>query len=284
MRTALRTLLVCAAALAGLAAAQGTDIVLENGVTCKAVGPETNVSVANGRVTHFCEEGVALVGDLQLIDDVGMVTRVSYDPNDARQIRGDELVAFEVRGVTLTDGTKCLHAGRGATLGFASGRVNYTCDGDLVLVGPFEIDGNVVAVTRGTVMYSEKEGFSLANEQRVEVETLDGSSPLAGHEWTLKSFGRDGTRALLSHPVTFELVDGQVVGSAGCNRYFAPLTFGADGTFSIGPAGATMMFCEGAMEQERRFLDALGQVDAFRITPDDELVLSGGGEDLVFTR
>lgn len=283
MRHALRTLIVLALALTGLAAAQGVNIVLPDGSTCKAVGPEVNVSVAGGRVSHFCNEGVALVGDLLLEDETGLVTRITYDPADARNILDDSLVALEVRGVTLADGTECLHAGFGATLAIDGARANYTCGEDTVILGYFENTDQGVYAEKATIGHGPG-GFTLAGKERVLVSTLDASSPITNVEWHLVSFGTNGTPALADSPATLEIVDGQAVGTTGCNRYFAAVEFGLDGLVGFGPAGSTMMYCEGAMDQEQRFLATLAGVTSFHMTADGLLVLGGSDGDLLFSR
>lgn len=283
MRTAAKYLIVSLALVGGLALARTPDIVLPDGTTCTPVDPEIGVMVANGKVSHFCQDGVALVGDTQLVDDQGLVTRVVYDPAAPATILADELVPFEVRGATLADGTVCLGAGRGATLAFLGERVNYTCDGDAVILGYFEWDGGSLFATKGVVTH-DSEGFSLASHERMEVSVLDGSALIVGTEWHLVSFGLGGDAALPDHPVTLEIADGQAAGSAGCNRYFAAATVGDLGGVSFGNAGATMMFCDGAMDQEQRYLTALSLVDDYHFTQAGELVLTGGGETLVFNR
>ena len=64
--------------------------------------------------------------------------------------------------------------------------------------------------------------------------------------------------------------DGVVRGSAGCNTYQAG--YQADGEkISVGQAVATMMACaepEGVLEQERRYLAALGTTATYRINGD----------------
>jgi len=275
-------LIVLAFALTGLAAAQGVNIVLPDGSICKAVDPEVNVSVAGGRVTHFCNEGIALVGDLLLEDDTGLVTRVTYDPADARNILDDSLVGLEVRGVTLVDGTECLHAGYGGTLAVDGARANYTCGEGAVILGYFENTDAGVFAEKGIITHGP-DGFTLVSKERVLVSTLDASSPITNVEWQLVSFGTNGTPVLADAPATLEIVDGQVVGTTGCNRYFAAVAFGLDGLVSFGPAGSTMMYCEGAMDQEQRFLSTLAGVDSYRVTADGSLVLSDSDGDLLFS-
>lgn len=60
--------------------------------------------------------------------------------------------------------------------------------------------------------------------------------------------------------------DGEVTGSAGCNRYFAAYNV-TDKNIKIGPAATTKMFCalpQGTMKQESAFLRALESAARFR--------------------
>ena len=69
-------------------------------------------------------------------------------------------------------------------------------------------------------------------------------------------------KEMLGEPVTARVTisfgeDGQVIGQAPCNRYFAtqdaPLPW-----FSLGPIGATKMACP-ELEEEIQYFDLLGQ-------------------------
>jgi len=61
--------------------------------------------------------------------------------------------------------------------------------------------------------------------------------------------------------------NGQLSGSAGCNRYFADFEI-SDTNLKIYPIGTTRMICHnpvGVMEQEGRFLQAMESAHSFRI-------------------
>ena len=61
-----------------------------------------------------------------------------------------------------------------------------------------------------------------------------------------------------------------MTGSAGCNNYFAEFKTSGE-SISIGPAGATHMFCNdpaGVMEQESLYLQALASAATFRLEGD----------------
>ena len=84
-----------------------------------------------------------------------------------------------------------------------------------------------------------------------------------------------GERPLVdrSHLTVTLGADGRAHGHAGCNRWFASYqTLGNQLSFS--QAGATRMMCAPAlMEQEERFLQALGQVKRWEIGENGELRL-----------
>jgi heat shock protein HslJ len=67
--------------------------------------------------------------------------------------------------------------------------------------------------------------------------------------------------------------DNRAYGNAGCNHWFASYSLEGD-TLSFGTAGSTRKMCAPAlMEQEQRFLDALGKVQRWDISPIDQLRL-----------
>jgi heat shock protein HslJ len=96
--------------------------------------------------------------------------------------------------------------------------------------------------------------------------------PLVGTNWTLESFHTADAVSSVIAGTTITAVfgdDGQVSGSAGCNRYFAQ--YNVTGTLlSIGPAGSTKMACgtPGVMQQESTYLSLLGQTKTFTIKGD----------------
>jgi heat shock protein HslJ len=77
---------------------------------------------------------------------------------------------------------------------------------------------------------------------------------------------------------TFDSVDGQVSGSGGCNNYFTAYESTDDGNLTIsGPIGATMMFCEGAMDAEVDYFAALETVTGWALTEEGRLELTYDG-------
>ena len=84
-----------------------------------------------------------------------------------------------------------------------------------------------------------------------------------------------GERPLVdrSHLTVTLGADGRAHGHAGCNRWFS--SYQAKGNqLSFSQAGATRMMCAPAlMEQEQRFLQALGQVKRWEMGENGELRL-----------
>ena len=109
-------------------------------------------------------------------------------------------------------------------------------------------------------------------------------NPLAGSEWLLvRVRSGDVVTAVGTTPevtMLFDAAEPMVYGSAGCNRYNSVFEL-AEGEISFGAVISTMMFCEGAMERERGFLDALAEVEGYRRVG-ELLVLSGGANELTF--
>ena len=102
---------------------------------------------------------------------------------------------------------------------------------------------------------------------------------LGGVEWVLTHFGWEDP-APAEPAITLVFEGERIVGSSGCNRYFAGVEAGkAPGELKIGPAGATRMACpEDEMALEDRYLKALGRVVRFAFVT-GRLVLTWSQDD-----
>ncbi|WP_299822093.1 serine hydrolase [uncultured Jannaschia sp.] len=108
-------------------------------------------------------------------------------------------------------------------------------------------------------------------------------APLLGPEWRIERI--DGGGVIDDAQATLQfLADGRLVGSATCNRFVG--RYEADGErLTITAPGATMMACPPAlMEQERRLLDLLPDVERYRIDETGTLVLTTAGGDAITAR
>jgi len=125
-------------------------------------------------------------------------------------------------------------------------------------------------------------------------ETADGAtrSPpmgsLVGTDWTLRAFGTTNgdSAALASGEITLTFGrDSAFAGSAGCNRYFGRYDRSGRDSLVLGQVGSTMMACpEPAMEQEVRYLTALGKISKFAVTGDTLFLSDDVGPGLSFVR
>ncbi|MDG4649940.1 META domain-containing protein [Roseibacterium sp. SDUM158017] len=102
----------------------------------------------------------------------------------------------------------------------------------------------------------------------------DARNLLTGREWLVEDIG--GVPAIEgARPTLLFDAGGRVAGSGGCNRWFSGYELTGEG-LSFGPAGTTMMACpDPLMEQERRFLDALGRTFRHDFDEAGALVLHG---------
>jgi heat shock protein HslJ len=100
-------------------------------------------------------------------------------------------------------------------------------------------------------------------------------SLLQGAEWTVVEIG--GAPLVDGSKVTLDFgTDGRVSGHASCNSFTSAYTLSGEG-LAISPVAGTMTMCDAPlMDQERRFLDALGGVQNFSIAADGALLLKTG--------
>ncbi len=140
---------------------------------------------------------------------------------------------------------------------------------------------------------SEPDAPAAAPQPTTSTDETSGDSPsvgeLGGTAWSLFAYGDPGSfQALASgSEITAEFsTDGQITGSAGCNRYMA--TFEVNGEFlAVGPIGLTRMMCtdESLRQQEQQFISALegmAEGSEFRLVSDQLEIDLGDGMLLVF--
>ena len=111
--------------------------------------------------------------------------------------------------------------------------------------------------------------------------SLPGSS-LDNTFWTMKSMAN--SRALPGAEITAGFLDGKIMGSTGCNNYFAAYET-RDNLLILTNQGVTEMAClepEGVMEVESRFLDYFYQVQRFQLTEEELQLITSDGESLIF--
>ena len=113
----------------------------------------------------------------------------------------------------------------------------------------------------------------------INAEVAIPTVELEGSAWQAVSItGQPAVEGAVS-TILFE-TEGKVSGNAGCNQYFG--SWGADGDdIAFGHMGATQMMCAEpeVMEQESRFLEALGYAERFAAEDGMLLIFSTGFDE-----
>lgn len=113
----------------------------------------------------------------------------------------------------------------------------------------------------------------------------DLSASLAGAWQLMEGTGPDGEVELIDeHPITLEIAGQDWSGTAACNTYGATAEVDGD-ALELTELFWTEMACpaDGVMESEAAYLAALQQAERIEVD-DTELVLTGEGTELTFTR
>jgi heat shock protein HslJ len=113
------------------------------------------------------------------------------------------------------------------------------------------------------------EDAPMTNENATATTT---TSVLEGTVWQVEDIDNGGL--IDRSMITMDFSEGgRILGSTGCNRYFADATVAGD-VLSLGGIGSTRRACAPAlMSQEQRFLNALNDAARFAIDKDTWLVL-----------
>jgi heat shock protein HslJ len=124
---------------------------------------------------------------------------------------------------------------------------------------------------------SPKEGDTAITSNPVSLKTT--GSGLENIDWQLQRYlGESGemTQVLPKTTVDAQFSNGQIGGSAGCNRYFGPYTTGENNRLTFASEiGSTQMACPPAIaRQEQRYFALLSLVTAWQ-RDDDSLLLFG---------
>lgn len=129
---------------------------------------------------------------------------------------------------------------------------------------------SLVAVAILVVGCRSVEEPSVGRRPTVSVNSLVGTS------WIAEDIDGRGVLERVQSTLTFVSLQ-QIAGRAACNQYFGSVEV-KDGAPHLKPAGATRMACPPAvMEQETRFLNALGTVNTLRFDGVKLLLLDDSG-------
>lgn len=106
-------------------------------------------------------------------------------------------------------------------------------------------------------------------------------TPLLGTEWALKVL--QGVAVDSGATIKFEA--DKVIGTSGCNSYWAAIDYGTGKAIDIGPPQSVRVYCPGRSEMERAFFAALETVTAFVAEGSSlKLVLDDGDVFLEFAK
>jgi heat shock protein HslJ/uncharacterized lipoprotein YbaY len=111
----------------------------------------------------------------------------------------------------------------------------------------------------------------------------DPAALLRGGEWVVESLS--GVRLVEKSRITLDFgADGQLSGSASCNRYGPGYVLTGEG-LTLSKGCTTMMACDPPlMNQEQTFLDMLSKVQRFEMGPDGTLILHTGDSRTIKAR
>jgi heat shock protein HslJ len=122
------------------------------------------------------------------------------------------------------------------------------------------------------------------DKPRVEATERIAVSPgLENTDWQLRQYlGDTGELKPVLGATTIDarFSQGEIGGSAGCNRYFGHYTGGQDNRLTVGPElGSTQMTCSPTVDrQEQRYLALLSQVSAWQREDDSLRLLDKQGQ------
>jgi heat shock protein HslJ len=154
--------------------------------------------------------------------------------------------------------------GTGITIGQAGSTMMYCSN-----PGVMDQESTYLALlSRAKTISVEGEHLTLSDEKGVAILTFAKTvppkqQPLVGTNWTLDSFHTGDAVSSVLAGTTITAVfskDGSIVGSAGCNQYFA--SYNVTGTsLQVSQAGSTKMACgaPGVMQQEGKYLTLISQ-------------------------
>jgi heat shock protein HslJ len=104
---------------------------------------------------------------------------------------------------------------------------------------------------------------------------------VAGYKWGLVEMNGEIVGATRAY-IEFSEDRSKVSGNASCNRMFGGVRIGR-GTMRFSGIGTTRMFCEGLMDAERDFLEAMQSVTRFRQRGDSLTLYAGNRAVLKFS-
>lgn len=156
---------------------QATNIQLPDGAPCLFAGKGATLAFEGKRVNYTCGEsagaGTVILGTPQFKNgsgsiQIGVVERKA----DGSALKSSQTLSLDISQVELSDGSKCLFAGKGATLAFDGKRLNHTCGApDVGLIGDFDMTDSLWTVEKVTL--ERKDGaFAIRSSEKVTIKAV----------------------------------------------------------------------------------------------------------------
>ena len=151
-----------------------------------------------------------------------------------------------------------------------------------LLVSAFALTLGVGCGTTKTQVSEEAQEVATEEAAQSEAAEVDETA-LFGEEWTIEDIDGGGVVAGSEATLVF-LPDGQLAGSASCNRITGSYTI-VGPALTIAPLGTTRMACpEALMNQEQTLLQLLPTVHSFGIDASGALVLTTADAQTITAR
>lgn len=159
----------------------------------------------------------------------------------------------------------------------------------LAACGPDSLSDQYLALLHDVVTFVfDQEGHLVLNLKMdagnmIFARVINEDKSLADTRWTLENIviGEGVTSTYVDAEITALFEDGQVSGSAGCNRYFGGYQVEGE-KLTFDALGSTRMLCDDARnERETEFLTAMQSVEGYRLEGDRLILLDGEGNPLV---
>ena len=237
---------------------------LQAAASYKITGDQLTLANAKGSTVLTFKAEIPI----SLTDGVWVMT--SY--NNGKQAVVGALADTEVTAVFGADGRLSGSAGCNTY------SAPYTVDGNKIQIGPAI---STMMMCAQPIMEQEAQYLAAIQQAatyniqgtRLELRSADGAlqasyshqpagaSTLVGPTWLMTAYN-NGKQAVVSGVADIEVTamfgaDGQLSGSAGCNRYTAPYTVDGD-KITIGAPATTRMMCpQPIMDQEAQYLAAI---------------------------
>lgn len=291
-------LTACAPVLGGLGrGAEATAFVtLPSGARCAYAGDGATLAFDGDRLAWTCDAlagaPTGLLGAPQVGED-GSTLRWRFGvlgtaPEGGFALAEDTGLLGRAYVLELADGARCAFAGEGATLAVDGRRVDYTCGGDVVVLGPLETDARGVLATRASVVRGA-DGFEVVGAARVRVASVSLVEPIVGGPvgttWALERIMRaDGSLAVPAEPERYTLTlleDGSAIVRADCNQGVGRYVL-EGARLDLAPFATTKMLCA-AGSLDVAFLVHLNATVRYRLEGERLVLEADGGGALWFT-